>query len=90
MERRGVHGTAVAAAVAAAVDGNVAAVAAVERVAQPRVAVEDVPLPDHLQLPRPVALVHRTELVPPAAHSVVSHGCKGKKEGRREVSITVD
>ena len=49
MERRGVHGTAVAAPVAAAVDGNVAAVAAVERVAQPRVAVEDVPLPDHLQ-----------------------------------------
>ena len=74
VERRGVHGTAVA-AVAAAVQGDVAAVLTA---AQARVAGEDLALPDDLQLPRPVPLVHRTELVPPAAHPVVPHGCKGE------------
>ena len=47
MQRRRVHGTAADIA-ALAVDGDVAAVAAVERLAQPRVAVDDVALPDHL------------------------------------------
>ena len=47
---------------------------------KPRVAGEDLALPDDLQLPRPVALVHRTELVPPAAHPVVPHRCKGEKK----------
>ena len=76
VERRGVHGAAVAApAAAAAIYRHVAAVV-MSLTAQPRVAGEDLALPDDLQLPRPVALVHRTELVPPAAHPVVPHRCK--------------
>ena len=76
VERRRVHGVAVAAAVAAApVEADAAAVAAA---ADPRVVEDDLPLPQRLQLSRPVSLVHRTELVAPPAHSVVPHGCKGK------------
>ena len=75
VERRGVHGTAVAATIAA-VYRHVAAVVMSLSTSKPRVAGEDLALPDDLQLPRPVALVHRTELVPPAPHPVVPHRCK--------------
>ena len=79
VERRRVHGTAVAAVVAASapVEADAAAVAAAA--ADPRVVEDDLPLPQRLQLSRPVPLVHRAELVPSPAHSVVPHGCKGKE-----------
>ena len=77
VERRGVHGTAVTAP-AAAVYRHVAAVV-VSLSTKSRVAGEDLALPDDLQLPRPVALVHRTELVPPAPHPVVPHRCKKRR-----------
>ena len=86
MERRGVHGAAVAApAAAAAVYRHVAAaVMSLSATTKSRVAGEDLALPDDLQLPRPVALVHRPELVPPAPHPVVPHRCKRED---REIKI---
>ena len=76
VERRGVHGAAVAAPAAAAAVYRHVAAAVMSLSTKSRVAGEDLALPDDLQLPRPVALVHRTELVPPAPHPVVPHRCK--------------